>query len=454
MSVRSAQSVTVDFTTRVFATGVATNADSLPAGTLVVNGTDNGASVTVTNVGTGYYKAAVTLPTLAVNDIVQIRIAATVSSVADVGIIWTDTKDVFAGAIPDVAAGGTNGLFIAGTNAATAIATGLTAHIIGTVDTVTTVTNQLTAAQIATGVWQDTTAGDFTVASSIGKSLFTSGVVPGGSGGLFISGSNSGTTTFGALTVTGATTLAAFNATNVSFSGTFQVGGLTTLNALNVTTDLQVQNKLSAVLFDLGTLRTVDLTVTGASSFAGIITASNASNNIAVNVTKLNNTSIAGTSTRVADSFVTMFNVASPVFTVASVNQTGDAYLYLSTNLGLLGANLSSFPVGVVRTAVGMASANLDTQLGAIVGYIDTEVAAIKAKTDNLPASPAAVGSAMTLASGAITAAVIATDAIDADALAQSAIDEIAAALETSDLTGITATLAEIKRIVQSRGRG
>lgn len=39
------------------------------------------------------------------------------------------------------------------------------------VDTVTTVTNQLTAAAIATGVWQDTTAGDFTAANSVGKSL-------------------------------------------------------------------------------------------------------------------------------------------------------------------------------------------------------------------------------------------------------------------------------------------
>jgi hypothetical protein len=39
------------------------------------------------------------------------------------------------------------------------------------VATVTTVTNQLTAAQIATGVWQDTTAGDFTVAASVGKSV-------------------------------------------------------------------------------------------------------------------------------------------------------------------------------------------------------------------------------------------------------------------------------------------
>jgi len=41
------------------------------------------------------------------------------------------------------------------------------------------------------------------------------------------------------------------------------------------------------------------------------------------------------------------------------------------------------------RSAVGLASANLDTQLTAIDDYLDTEVAAIKAKTDNLPSDPA-----------------------------------------------------------------
>jgi hypothetical protein len=84
-----------------------------------------------------------------------------------------------------------------------------------------------------------------------------------------------------------------------------------------------------------------------------------------------------------------------------------------------------------VRAAIGLASANLDTQLGAIdtvvdailvdtaeigaagagltalasasnlatvAGYIDTEVAAIKAKTDTLPASPAATGDIPTAA--------------------------------------------------------
>ncbi len=94
MSVRSGQSITVLFTTRVFSTGVGTDADSTPTGTLYVNGTADAASVTVTNITTGVYKAAVTLPTLAVGDVVDLRIAATVSTVADNAIIWRDTKDV------------------------------------------------------------------------------------------------------------------------------------------------------------------------------------------------------------------------------------------------------------------------------------------------------------------------------------------------------------------------
>lgn len=50
-----------------------------------------------------------------------------------------------------------------------------------------TAPTNLTAAQIATGVWQDATAGDFTTAGSIGKSLFTSGNAPGTASGLLIS---------------------------------------------------------------------------------------------------------------------------------------------------------------------------------------------------------------------------------------------------------------------------
>lgn len=52
-------------------------------------------------------------------------------------------------------------------------------------------------------------------------------------------------------------------------------------------------------------------------------------------------------------------------------------------------AALNNLSQANVRTAVGLGSANLDTQLSAIAAYIDTEVAAIKAKTDNLPVDPA-----------------------------------------------------------------
>lgn len=54
-----------------------------------------------------------------------------------------------------------------------------------------------------------------------------------------------------------------------------------------------------------------------------------------------------------------------------------------------LQSGLSTLDAAGVRTAIGLASANLDTQLTAIDDFLDTEVAAIKAKTDNLPSDPA-----------------------------------------------------------------
>lgn len=52
-------------------------------------------------------------------------------------------------------------------------------------------------------------------------------------------------------------------------------------------------------------------------------------------------------------------------------------------------SGLSTLDAAGVRTAVGLASANLDTQLDTIDNFLDTEIAAIKAKTDNLPSDPA-----------------------------------------------------------------
>jgi len=91
MIVQSAQVITADFVTSSPATGAATIADSLPVGTLIINGTDNAASVTVTSKTGGKYNAAVTLPTLANGDTVQLRVAATVATVAGIGVVWQAT---------------------------------------------------------------------------------------------------------------------------------------------------------------------------------------------------------------------------------------------------------------------------------------------------------------------------------------------------------------------------
>jgi len=51
---------------------------------------------------------------------------------------------------------------------------------------------------------------------------------------------------------------------------------------------------------------------------------------------------------------------------------------------------------GIAASLVTLA-AYVDTEVAAILATVDTEIAAIKSKTDNLPAAPAAVGSPMTL---------------------------------------------------------
>lgn len=93
MSVKSAQAVTVLFSTANATTGAAADADSTPVGTLYVNGTANGATVTVTKITTGVYKAALTLPSLSAGDVVSLRVAATVGAVAGEGVVWQDTAD-------------------------------------------------------------------------------------------------------------------------------------------------------------------------------------------------------------------------------------------------------------------------------------------------------------------------------------------------------------------------
>ena len=95
--------------------------------------------------------------------------------------------------------------------------------------------------------------------------------------------------------------------------------------------------------------------------------------------------------------------------TVLFSDASGGQWCDLMVNLQTAGNQFDD-----LATAAALATVDdfVDTEVAAILAAVDTEVAAIKAKTDNLPASPAAVGSAMTLAADAVSAAALAADAV------------------------------------------
>ncbi len=90
MDYKPGDTVYVEICTQVFATGVATNADSLPTGTVNKNGADDGAvAVTVSNLDAGRYKAVFTIPTTYLSgDVLNLTVAATVSGVAGKAGVW------------------------------------------------------------------------------------------------------------------------------------------------------------------------------------------------------------------------------------------------------------------------------------------------------------------------------------------------------------------------------
>jgi hypothetical protein len=105
-----------------------------------------------------------------------------------------------------------------------------------------------------------------------------------------------------------------------------------------------------------------------------------------------------------------------------------------------LQSGLSTLDAAGVRTAVGLASANLDTQLAAIDDVLDTEVAAIKAKTDNLPSDPAdqsliiaATDAILTAVGDVPTNAELTTALGTADDAVLTAIDALPTAVENAD---------------------
>lgn len=172
---------------------------------------------------------------------------------------------------------------------------------------------------------------------------------------------------------------------------------------------------------------------------------------------------IAGGSAGVGQSITVADNTGSSdtlnIGAWPATTPTGTITYYLFGTAASAGG--SGLDAAGVRAAVGLASANLDTQLTAIDDAVDTEVGAIKTKTDFLPSATAGstggvfiagtnaattittaltttftgnlTGSVGSVASGGITATSIATDAIGAAEIADGAID--AGALATDTIT-------------------
>jgi hypothetical protein len=141
--------------------------------------------------------------------------------------------------------------------------------------------------------------------------------------------------------------------------------------------------------------------------------------------------------TLVAADYATATNLATVDTVVDGIKVKTDQFVFTVANqvdANALSGGGSGLDAAGVRSALGMSSANLDTQLGTI----DTVVDAVKAKTDNLPASPAATGDAMTLTTGERTAIANEVEAqiiddTDSEKVLQAIIDKIAAANPSLD---------------------
>ncbi len=148
---------------------------------------------------------------------------------------------------------------------------------------------------------------------------------------------------------------------------------------------------------------------------------------------------------QIADGAIDAGAIASNAITAAKIATDAIGAAQLAADaVTEIQSGLSTLTAAGVRTAVGLASANLDTQLGNIYSVVDTEVAAIKAKTDQLTFTVSnkvdAVSQLSTQGKADVNAEVVDTLSVDT-------YSELAA------LPGASPTLAQILMFVYEIGR-
>lgn len=358
------------------------------------------------------------------------------------------------------------------TTATLASTTNITAGTITTTTTATNVTTVnglaagvITAASIAADAITDAkVASDVTIASVTGAVGSVTGAV----------GSVTGNVGGSVASVVGAVGSVTGNVGgNVTGSvGSIATGGITTasfaagaINAAAIATDAIGSDEISAAAVTKIQSGLSTLTQTQVTGGAYALNSASFAFNAAMDFTTtqkaatlarvtLVDTTTTNTDMRGTNNAALAADLATANTALAKLDDTveNNAGTYRFTTAALVNApSGSGLDAAGVRDAVGLASANLDTQLGAIDDLIDTEVAAIKAKTDNLPESPAASTDA---------AAAIVTYGLDhlvsaavagADVADNSIVAKLVSKLATADWDSFTSTTDSLEAI---RDRG
>lgn len=192
---------------------------------------------------------------------------------------------------------------------------------------------------------------------------------------------------------------------------------------------------------------------------------------VKANLAQILGTALTETAGLLAGGFKKFFNVSAPTLTCLGVDQTGDSYIRIGAPAGAsVSADVAAVKVDTAAVKVqtdklvfsvanqvdvnvldwkgstapamtGDAFARLGVPAGASISAdiaeieLETDdIAAVKLKTDNLPASPAAVGSAMTLTG-------------DFTATMKTSLNAATPAVTVSDKTGFSLSVAGIQAI-------
>lgn len=354
--------------------------------------------VAFTFVGTGAISSTVqvytTFPQTGDN-FARIGAPAGASISADIAAAKVDTAaiKVKTDFLPSATAGAAGGVFIAGSNAATSITTALTANFVGNITgnlsgSVGSVTGAVGSVTGAVGSVTGLTASNLDVAVSSRMASYTQ---PTG----FLAATFP-TTVASTTNITAGTITTVTNLTNAATAGDLTATMKASVasaawdaTATSYNTAGTMGNKLNSAA-SAGDPWTTALPGSYTAGSAGYIVGTNL--NAAI-------TSRMATYTQPTGFLAATFpgTVASPTNITAAtgvvlsgVTHTGAVIPTVSTLTGHTPQTGDTFAL-IGATGSGLTSLASASNLATLSGYVDTEVAAIKAKTDNLPAAPAAV---------------------------------------------------------------